>query len=310
MPVSPVSRTAAAVIAEPSHSGSELPSVPETAALAHNPIQISTPSASLGSQADGPALSGSSSNHPHLQHSMHSTGQADSVSNGAEPQQSVHSTSQQPAIPKPQLLQDQTGEHPDLHPSQPVSIPITSHSGIAAHSHPEVPSPQQLPSSSPDAVTGSKLNSLAGSDTSNHTISVSDSPGGVAGTSGPTAAGEGPLVQQQPQQQQQQQQLSGEALASAETTPGDDSEKAPANQSTAARQPPPVAVPRVPLKKGEIAESFRTLVKQVTWPHNLHPSVGAVKERLHPVSLAWFWHAVCYMLSVLHVCGPAWVGSW
>lgn len=307
MPVSPVSRTAAAVNSEPSHSGSELPSVPETAALAHNPVQTTTPSASLGSQADGPALSGSDSNHPQLQHSMHSTGQAehsmhsmrqaDPVLNGAEPQQRVHSMSQQsPAIPMLQLLQDQTGQHPELHPSQPVSIP-PSHSGMAPHSHPDVSPPQELPSSSPDPVVGSKVNSLASSDTSNHTVSVSDSPGGVAGASGPNASGpnasgEGPLVQQQPPQQppqQPQQQLPGEALAGADTTPGDDSEKAPANQSTAARQPPPVAVPRVPLKKGEIAESFRTLVKQVTWPHNLHFPVGAaVKERLYSVCLACF----------------------
>ena len=265
MPISPGSRTAAAWNAEPSHS--ELPSVPETAALAHEPVQNTAPSASLNSQPDGPALPGLNSNNPYPQLSMHSTGQANlNSNNGAEPHQSVHSMSQLPQIPMLQLLQDQTGVHPDLHPSQPVSIP-PSHTGIAPHSHPG-PSPQeQLPSSSPDPLAGSKLNSLASSGTSNHTVSVSDSPGGVASTSGSNAAGEGWLVQQQPLQQQQQR-LSGEAaaqpMATADSMPGDDSEKAPANQSTAARQPPPVAVPRVPLKKGEIAESFRTLVKQVT----------------------------------------------
>ena len=303
MPVSPDSCTAAIVNAEPSHSGSELPSVPETTAVAQ--VQISNPSATLNSQAEGPALSGLNSNNSYPQHSMHSTGQAHLNSNdSAEPQQSVHSMSQQSQIPMSQLLQDQTAEHPDLHPSQPVSIP-PSHTGIAPHSCSETSPQEQLPSLSPDRLTGTNLNSLASSDTSNHTVSVLDSPGGVLGTSSPIAAGERqPLLQQQQQQQLQgqQQQLPGDAaqqMATTDSTPGDDSEKAPPNQSTAARQPPPVAVPRVPLKKGEIAESFRTLVKQVTGAPTTFTVLCAVTQGL---SLAFVWHVFSVLLSVVQVC--------
>ena len=303
MPVSPGSRTAAAWNAEPSHSGSELPSVPETAALANEPIQISSPTASLNSQVGGSALSGLNSNKPYPQHSMHSTGQADPILNGAEPQHSVHSMSQQSQIPMLQLLQDQTGEHPDLHPSQPVSIP-PSHTGMAPHSHSGTSPQEQLPNSSPEYLAGSL------------TVSVSESPGGVADTSGSNATGEGPLVQQRQQQQQQQpqqQRLSGEAaqpMATADSMPGDDSEKAPANQSTATRQPPPVAVPRAPLKKGEIAESFRTLVKQVTNLTGFTLLFGPISRGhiLRLYSFSGMHSAPCSAICI--VCGAARVGSW
>lgn len=44
---------------------------------------------------------------------------------------------------------------------------------------------------------------------------------------------------------------------------GDDSAAAPPNESTTEKQPPPVAPVRIPLKKGEIADAFRALVREV-----------------------------------------------
>ena len=248
MPVSLESSTEAVPSFEPSQSGSELPSVPETTALADELLQLSTPSASLNSQADGPA--NMNLNGP--QHSTHSTAQAHLVSSPVEPQQTVHCMSQQPQIPMLQLLQDQRPPHDS---SQPVSIPISDTGSL---SHPGPPPQEQLQGSSLDPVAGSRLTSPASS--SNPTVSVSDSPSGGASTSGPHAVVVGPLLQQQPQSTEQAQRV-----ASADSTPGDDSAKAPANQSTPVQQAPPVAVPRVPLKKGEIAESFRALIKQVSW---------------------------------------------
>lgn len=292
LPASPDSPTAAASNHNPSHSGSELPSVPESTAIAHQPVQSSNPSASLDSQANGP--SGSSSNHPYPQHSMHDTGQAHLIPYSAEPQQSEHSVSQPPQIPMHQLLQHQGGEQAHPHPSQPVTIP-PSHTGVAPHGHPRSATLQQLPSSKPDviaAASASNVNSLASSDTSNHTVSMSDSPGGGPSSSGSHALGQSPLLQQQPQEQQQQQhqqqpqQQQQYTVATADSTPGDDSEKAPANQSTAARQPPPVAMPQVPLKQGEIAESFRTLVKQVSELHDVH---------------CWFMNMCCSPFSCFHL---------
>ncbi len=46
---------------------------------------------------------------------------------------------------------------------------------------------------------------------------------------------------------------------------GDDSAKGPTNESTIAKQPQPVSVPRVPLRRGQIADSFKTLVKQASF---------------------------------------------
>ena len=258
MPVSVESTTESAPSFDPMHSGSDLPSVPEASALADVATQISTPSASLNSQPDGFATSNSNLNATDLQQSMHSTGQARSNLNTAEPQQSMHSTS---GPDQHQLSQDQQAQ---MQASQPIGVPA-SHAGLTSHSR--VSHQEQLHASSPQSLAGSRLSSLASSDSVNaspRTVTEA-SPVGIADNPGAGTLLSNPASQQQ-QQMQQQQSYAESAQPGADPTHGDDSDKAPPNESIPAKQPPPVAAPQVPLKKGDIAESFRTLVKQVCLP--------------------------------------------
>lgn len=276
MPVSLPSSIEAALSCDAAcHSASELPSVPETTALADQSADISTPSAPVHSQANGPAPS--NLNSPFHEQSVHNTGQANPVLSAAEAQQSVPSMSQQPEVPMLQLLQDRP-EQPQLQSSQPVSIP-GPHNGMV--SHPQPPAQHQLQGSSPDLGAESEWTGLSGSNTSHQTASISDPPAGDASPSGPFELAAG-----QQQAQQQPQQLAG---AAAESVPGDDSAQAPANQSTAAKQPPPVPVARVPLKKGEIAESFRALVKQVSWSSECPATQCPCLSCSLPV-----WYCLCF----------------
>ena len=242
MPVSVDSSRVAAPSVELTHSGSELPSVPETRTLADLPMQISSPSTSLNSQADGFAHSNSNSN-----------------SSAANPQHSMPSTGNQARIPMHQLLQD--GQ--DVHASQPVAVPA-SHAHIPNHAASSLQ--DQLQGSSPETLAGSRLDSLASSDSTNISPST-DTLAGSASTSVTSTALSGALPQEQQQLPQPAQTSShadsAQQAAGAVANPGDDSDQAPANASTAVKQAPPVAAAATPLKKGEFAESFRTLVKQV-----------------------------------------------
>ena len=284
MPVSTESTTEPAASFDPTHSGSDLPSVPEASALADMAMQISSPSASLNSQADGLAAPDSNLNAPDLQQSIHSTGQARSNLNAAEPQQSMHSTSSQNQAPTYQMFQNQTSQQPQMHVSQPIGVPAP-HTGLASHSG--VSPQEQLQGSSPQSLVGSRLNSLASSDSvdaSPHTVST-DSPVGITNNPGAQAMLSNPVRQHT----QQQESLAEPAQPGAGSAQGDDSEKAPPNESTPAKQPPPVAAPRVPLKKGEIAESFRTLVKQVCLP---------LEFSFH-ILLVWFAFLLLHSLVVM-----------
>lgn len=146
---------------------------------------------------------------------------------GALPQRSTHS-----------MVPDFQGQHQldigyQQHSTQPVGIPHSQH-GVPSHSRSS--SVEQLQGESSGQLS-EKLPSSGASGGSAHTVSIAGSPAGLRADSN-----------------------SSTAEASAE---GDDSAKAPPNASTIAKQPQPVSVPRVPLKRGEIADSFKTLVKQV-----------------------------------------------
>ena len=69
---------------------------------------------------------------------------------------------------------------------------------------------------------------------------------------------------------------------------GDDGAAAPPNESTAEKQPPPVAPVRIPLKKGEIADSFRALVREVC-QHKM-----SIIQRYATLA---FWKGACWFCS-------------
>ncbi len=116
---------------------------------------------------------------------------------------------------------------------------------------------EQLPGQSPDQ----QLTHASGS--SPQTVSISDSPVGLSVNTnsggGADTMTDGHMTDQPDDSAQP---AAGTSPAAVE---GDDSAKGPTNESTIAKQPQPVSVPRVPLRRGQIADSFKTLVKQASF---------------------------------------------
>ncbi|DBA82653.1 TPA: hypothetical protein ACH3X1_006898 [Trebouxia sp. C0004] len=159
------------------------------------------------------------------------------------PQHSMHSVVQPQS--QPPIYQQQAAPGSQHH-SLPVGIPYSQHSGS---SHTRSSSTEQLPGQSPDA-----------SGFTPQTVRISDSPVGLSvNTSfgGADTMTDGHMTDQPDDSAQP---AAGTSPAAVE---GDDSAKGPTNESTIAKQPQPVTIPRVPLRRGQIADSFKTLVKQV-----------------------------------------------
>jgi hypothetical protein len=211
----------------------ELQSVPESAPMEDTLVQSPALSTSIGVV---PLSAEASSNVEALppQHSMHSM----------VPQSQSQS---QPPMHQHQAV---TGNQ---HHSLPVGIPYSQES---VPSHNRSSSTEQLPGQSPDQ----QLTYASGF--SPQTVNVSDSPVGLSvntSSGGADTMTDGHMTDQP----------DDSAQTAAGTSPvaveGDDSAKAPTNESTIARQPQPVSVPRVPLRRGQIADSFKTLVKQASF---------------------------------------------
>lgn len=177
----------------------------------------------------GPPLSSTLNVYGEMASNVGSVSSEPDSSFGALPQHSMHS-----------MVPNSPGQHQldigsQQHSTQPVGIPH-SQNGVPSHSRSS--SAEQLQAESSGQLS-EKLPSSGASGVSAHTVSIAGSPAGLRADSNSSSA---------------------EATAD-----GDDSAKAPPNTSTIAQQPQPVSVPRVPLKRGEIADSFKTLVKQVAY---------------------------------------------
>jgi len=244
---------------ERSSGSPELQSVPESGILADAYLQTSSPSTSLNASGQ-------------THDTVPPSAEADSTLGGLPPQHSMYSVIPQSQNQLPVTQHLHTNGNQQHQGSQPVGIPASHHS---MPSHSRASSVEQLPGQSPEQLpeTLPSLSSSGnGSGFSPQTTSISESPVGLSGdasTSDSAALATGQLTDQQAQLAGSAQQAAGSASQAASGAPeGDDSAKAPPNESTAAQQPRPVTVPRVPLKRGEIAESFKTLVKQVSkWQH-------------------------------------------
>lgn len=224
---SPVAMPSATSSAE---QGTELQSVPESRTLDGGLVQLISPSTSLNASSQADAGSHMAALPAH--HSSHS------------------------------MAAQSQGQSPPQHQlgTQPVGIPVSHHSLL---DHDRSSQADQLSSSSPSKPLSDRLNTSSnGSGYSVQTTSIAESPVGIGtdvSTSGSDLFTDQPIDQQQPAGADSAQQ--GVASAVVE---GDDSARGPSsNASTLDKQPPPVAIPRVPLKRGEIADSFKTLVKQV-----------------------------------------------
>ena len=186
-----------------------------------------------------------------------------STSNGAVPL-SAQASSDAEALPllHSMVPQSQSQTQPPMHQHQAVagnhSLPVgIPHSQASVRSHDRSSSMEQLPGQSPDQ----QLTHASGF--SPQTVSISDSP---VGLSVDTSSGGGADTMTDGHMTDQPDDL---AQPAAGTSPaavgGDDSAKAPPNESTIAKQPQPVSVPRVALRRGQIADSFKTLVKQASY---------------------------------------------
>lgn len=184
-----------------------------------------------------------------------------STSIGAVPL-SAQASSNAEALPLMHSMvpQSQSQTQPPMHQTQAVagnhSLPVgIPYSQANVRSHDRSSSMEQLPGQSPDQ----QLTHASGF--SPQTVSISDSP---VGLSVDTSSGGGADTMTDGHMTDQPDDL---AQPAAGTSPaavgGDDSAKAPPNESTIAKQPQPVSVPRVALRRGQIADSFKTLVKQV-----------------------------------------------
>ena len=243
---SPVATPSATSGAE---QGTELQSVPESRTLDGGLVQLISPSTSLNASSQPDAASHMAALPAH--HSIHS------------------------------MAAQSQGQSPPQHQldTQPVGIPVSDHSLL---DHDRSSQADQLSSSSPSKPLSDRLNTSSnGSGFSVQTTSIAESPVGIGtdvSTSGSDLFSDQPIDQQQPAGADSAQQ--GVASAVVE---GDDSARGPSsNASTLDKQPPPVAIPRVPLKRGEIADSFKTLVKQVSPAHAMQCIVAHTAVTSYP----------------------------
>ncbi len=211
----------------------ELQSVPESAPMEDTSLQ-------------SPALSTSNGALPLFQTS--------SDVEAFPPQHSMHNAVPQFQIQSEVPMHQQQAVAGSQHHSLPVGIPYPQ-AGLPSHTRSSLT--EQLPGQSPDQ----QLTHASGF--SPQTVSISDSPvnlsvitssGGGADTMTNGHMTDQPDDSAQP--------AAGTSPAAVE---GDDSAKGPTNESTIAKQPQPVSVPRVPLRRGQIADSFKTLVKQASF---------------------------------------------
>ena len=210
----------------------ELQSVPESAPMDDTSVQSPALSTSNGALPLSETSSNVEALPPH--HSMHSV----VLQSQSQSQPPMH---QQQAV------------NGNQHHSLPVGIPYSQHS---VPSHSRMSSMEQLPGQSPDQ----QLTHASGF--SPQTVSISDSPVGLSvntSSGGADTMTDGHVTDQQDDSAQL---AAGTSPAAVE---GDDSAKGPTNESTIAKQPQPVSVPRVPLRRGQIADSFKTLVKQASF---------------------------------------------
>ncbi len=211
----------------------ELQSVPESAPMEGTSVQ-SPPLATSNGFVPLSADASSNVEAFSLQHSMHSV----------VPQ--FQSQSQPP-------MHQQQAVTGNQHHSLPVGIPY-SQAGLPSHDRSS--SMEQLPGQSPDQ----QLTHTSGF--SPQTASISDSPVGLSVNTS-SGGGADPMTDghMTDQPDDSAQPAAGTSPAAVE---GDDSGRGPTNESTIAKQPQPVSVPRVPLRRGQIADSFKTLVKQAS----------------------------------------------
>ncbi len=209
----------------------ELQSVPESAPMQDTSVQT-------------PALSTSNGALPLFQTS--------SNVEAFPPQHSMHSA----------VLQSQSQSQPPMHQQQAVtgiqhhSLPVgIPYSQASLPSHNRSSLTEQLPGQSPDQ----QLTYASGF--SPQTVSISDSPVGLSVSTSSGGADTMTNGHMTDQPDDSAQPAAGTSPAAVE---GDDSAKGPTNESTIAKQPQPVSVPRVPLRRGQIADSFKTLVKQAS----------------------------------------------
>ena len=209
----------------------ELQSVPESAPMEDTSVQY-------------PALSTSNGALPLFQTS--------SNVEALPPQHSMHSAVLQSQTQSQAPMHQQQAVTGNQHHSLPVGIPYPQAS-LPSHNRSSLT--EQLPGQSPDQ----QLTHASGF--SPQTASISDSPVGLSvntssGGGGADTMTNGHMTDQPDDSAQP---AAGTSPAAVE---GDDSAKGPRNESTIAKQPQPVSVPRVPLRRGQIADSFKTLVKQ------------------------------------------------
>ncbi|KAA6425209.1 MAG: ubiquitin carboxyl-terminal hydrolase 2-like [Trebouxia sp. A1-2] len=189
------------------------------------------------------------------------------------PQHSMHSAVLQPQSQSQPPMHQHQAVTGNQHHSLPVGIPY-SQAGVPSHDRSS--SMEQLPGQSPDQQV------VHASGFSPQTVSISDSPVGLSlntSSAGADSMTDGHMTDQPDDSAQP---AAGSSPAAVE---GDDSAKGPTttNESTIAKQPQPVTVPRVPLRTGQIADSFKTLVYDNSNQYAVDPAQFLRRIAQHPM---------------------------